>query len=293
MIDKFSTLRYFSEDKEFIGAECPTCGRVLKVNKKDLEEVDGGLLLNHRISCLCGRQYAGIDFEESARNSLPSVSRGEAPSPDSSSHASVTKTTHSFKGVAVLVVALLVAVIWIGNRISSCDSSGPSSSRAQVSATSTTSNGARVLSAYEGEKNYISSANGYLQSLYKYDMQLGNVMAGASSGQSTLAEIKDEIERVKSIQDAAWYGDYQKYPPASPEQKAVGVKITECRRLHDSSFKEMLVYWKDGNVAHIQSGTLVFQRGIQLGNECIVELGNITKALTDKIQAINKQSQAI
>jgi hypothetical protein len=88
--------------------------------------------------------------------------------------------------------------------------------------------------------------------------------------------------------DAAWYGDYQKYPPASPEQNALHAKITECRRLHDSGFKEMLVYWKDGNEAHLESGLQVFSRGVLLCNECISDLGKITKELAAKIDATKK-----
>jgi hypothetical protein len=40
MSKQFSALRYFSEDKTSIGAECPNCGRVLKVYKNDLEKAD-------------------------------------------------------------------------------------------------------------------------------------------------------------------------------------------------------------------------------------------------------------
>jgi hypothetical protein len=189
------------------------------------------------------------------------------------------------QGMGCLLVIILIGVIWISNEVSSCGSSKPSASATPATETKTTASTVGASSAYQGEKNYISSAGGYLQSLNEYGSQLGRVMAGASTGQSTLGEIKQEIQRVKSILDAAWYGDYQKYPPASPEQNALHVRITECRRLHDSGFKEMLVYWKDGNEAHLESGLQAFQRGVRLTNDCISDLNKITKALANKTEA--------
>jgi len=189
------------------------------------------------------------------------------------------------QGMGCLLVLALIAVIWISNEVSSCGSSKPSAPATQAPTTKTSASIAATGSAFQGEKNYISSAGGYLQSLNEYGSQLAQTMAGASTGESTLGEIKQQIQRVKSILDAAWYGDYQKYPPASPEQNALHVKITECRRLHDSGFKEMLVYWKDGNEAHLGSGLPAFQRGVLLCNECISDLGKITKALAAKIDA--------
>lgn len=45
---------YFSEDNEFIKAECETCGRVLKVHKVFADAAPVGYSLNTPVKCKCG-----------------------------------------------------------------------------------------------------------------------------------------------------------------------------------------------------------------------------------------------
>jgi hypothetical protein len=93
------------------------------------------------------------------------------------------------QGIGCLVVIGLIAVIWLSDQVSSCGSSKPSAPARQTTATKAPLSIPGGSSTFQGEKNYISSVGGYLQSLNEYGSQLGKVMAGASTGQSTLGEI--------------------------------------------------------------------------------------------------------
>ncbi len=125
------------------------------------------------------------------------------------------------------------------------------------------------------ERAYLGSAGGYLQTLNTQDARLATAMAGANTGRTTLGEIKKAIERCRFVENAGWYGDYKKNP-APPSLAYLDRSITECRRLHASALDEMLEYWEDGNLEHVQSGTQVFETAVRETNKCIDE---VTQAL--------------
>lgn len=79
MSEQFSSLKYFSEDKTSIGAECQNCGRVLKLYKSDLKETDSEFVVNRIVLCQCGRQYSRIEYDRSERNSTSGMNLGKAP----------------------------------------------------------------------------------------------------------------------------------------------------------------------------------------------------------------------
>jgi hypothetical protein len=133
----------------------------------------------------------------------------------------------------------------------------------------------------EVEKKYLGAALGYLNTVNEQDSRLAGVMAGASTGESTLGMIKDAIKRDQLVESAGFLGDYS--PAAIPVvYQALDIKIKEVHRLHSDSFKEMLEYWKDSNTDHISSGNLVLKRAVLLTNECIGELNRILKSVGSK-----------
>lgn len=64
---------YFSEDDQAIGAECPKCGRVIKVYKEGIKETEGGLLTEKPITCVCKRQYTEIEMGGKKRNTTADI----------------------------------------------------------------------------------------------------------------------------------------------------------------------------------------------------------------------------
>jgi len=53
-------LTIFSEDETSIGAECPRCRRVLKIQKASLVTTTDGFNLRRAIMCPCGKTYGAI-----------------------------------------------------------------------------------------------------------------------------------------------------------------------------------------------------------------------------------------
>jgi hypothetical protein len=133
----------------------------------------------------------------------------------------------------------------------------------------------------ESEKKYFGAAGGYLGSVNKYDTVLAKAMAGASTGESTLGDIKEAIESTRDLLNAAYYGDYQSAPPP-PAFAALNKKIEKCKALHDSAFKELLAYWDDSNTAHIVSGSATLKRAALVTNECIAEVTKAMKRLSEE-----------
>jgi len=133
----------------------------------------------------------------------------------------------------------------------------------------------------EIDKKYLGAASGYLNTVNEQGSQLARVMAGASTGESTLGMIKDAIKRAQMVESAGFLGDYSPaHVPAA--YQALDLKIKEVHRLHAASFKELLEYWKDSNTDHISSGNTVLQRGILLTNEGIGELNRIMNLIDSK-----------
>lgn len=121
------------------------------------------------------------------------------------------------------------------------------------------------------EKKYIGAAGGFLKTLNEQDSRLAAVMAGATTGESTLDMIKSAIQRAQTVESAGFHGDY--IPAKVPtDYQTIDRKIKKTYQLHEAAFKELLAYWQDSNTAHISSGNVALQRAVALANECIAEL---------------------
>lgn len=131
------------------------------------------------------------------------------------------------------------------------------------------------------EKEYIGRAGGYLSSLNKLDTEVAMIMAGANTGESTLGDIENAIKKARNVESYAWTGDYLNNGKlvVSPVFSKLHGKIEKCHKLHISAWNELLEYWKDSNIAHIQSGNSVLKTAVLLTNECINDLSLIMKSL--------------
>ena len=182
----------------------------------------------------------------------------------------------------LLVILLCAVLLNCGSksdnaRGTQAPSSVPPSPTASIE-TRGTSPGSQIS---EVEKKYLGAAMGYLDTVNKQGSQLARVMAGASTGESTLGMIKDAIKRAQMVESAGFLGDYSPAEVPTAYQE-LDKNIKEVHRLHAASFKEMLEYWKDSNTEHISSGNSVFQRAVLLTNECITNLNRILKLIGSK-----------
>jgi len=159
--------------------------------------------------------------------------------------------------------------------------SKPSPYTTQTKVAGSLEKSAIVSSMSSTQKEYISRAGGYLDTLNKYDRQVAEAMAGLNSGETTLNDVKKAIKETQYIEDASWHGDYQNYGKLIVPSScfSLDAKIKKCRQLHDSALREMLDFWKDGNNAHIESGIKTFELAIRLANECVADLSTLMQSL--------------
>lgn len=135
----------------------------------------------------------------------------------------------------------------------------------------------------ELEKTYIAAAGGYLKTQNEQGLRVATAMAGLNSGETTLEQVRKAIKDSRFVTNMGFQGDYVKSGKlVVPEIfSKIDKKIRRSHALRDAAFEEYLAYWKDGNVAHIESGSATFKRSEQLAQEA-------TKELTAKMKAWHK-----
>jgi hypothetical protein len=98
-------------------------------------------------------------------------------------------------------------------------------------------------------------------------------------------QVRKAIKDAHFVTNMGFQGDYLKsgrlvVPEVFSE---IDKKIRRSHALRDAAFEEYLIYWNDGNVAHIESGTATFKRSEQLAQET-------TKELTAQLKTWHKQA---
>lgn len=190
--------------------------------------------------------------------------------------------------IAGMIITLLVSGLFFFSIFSliiylfyPTKSKPPSPQTTQTKVAGSLEKSAIVSSMSSTQKEYISRAGGYLDTLNKYDRQVAEAMVGLNTGATTLNDVKKAIEKTKYVEDAGWHGDYQNYGKLIVPSSyfSLDAKIKKCRQLHDSALREMLDFWKDGNNAHIESGTKTFELAILTTNECIDDLNILLQSL--------------
>jgi hypothetical protein len=166
----------------------------------------------------------------------------------------------------VLVAVLVVVVVAIFSfLVRKEDSSAPT-------VTIQTDKPTGIAATPEG--NYLGAATSYLHSAYDQGNKLAHTMAGASDGSSTLSDIKDALKKAKFVESMGYTGDYQNRIKGNvpPRYQSLADDIDETHRLFQASTKEMLLYWEDQNVAHIESGQRSLKRCVLLMNDSVKQL---------------------
>jgi hypothetical protein len=164
------------------------------------------------------------------------------------------------------LMLLLAVVIGCGGRIQTANQP------AEPTPSSVSTSPAGTLS--QPEKKYLGAALGYLSTLDKQNTRLATVMAGASTGESTLGEIKKTIERAQTVENAGYFGDYKSANPP-PGYGSVDKDLNEIHDMYVAVFDEYLEYWKDQNLAHIPSGTAKFKVAVKRADGTIKKLNAI------------------
>lgn len=135
----------------------------------------------------------------------------------------------------------------------------------------------------DAEKQYISSAGGYLKSQNEQGMKVATAMDGINTGNTSLNKLQGIIKDARFVTNTAWHGDYLKNGKLNiPDKfKKLNKKIKESYTLRDKAYKEWLAYWKDGNLSHIQNGTEIFKKSEIIAQEATNELTMILKKMND------------
>jgi hypothetical protein len=126
----------------------------------------------------------------------------------------------------------------------------------------------------ELEKTYIGAAGGYLKTQNEQGLRVATAMAGLKSGDTTLEQVRKAIKDARFVTNIGFQGDYLKSGKlVVPEVfSKIDKKTRHSHALRDAAFEEYLIYWEDGNVTHIESGTATFKRSEQLAQEATKEL---------------------
>jgi len=97
MTNSESSLRHFSESERTVGAECPACGRILKISKSKLATAADGYDATQPLVCPCKQSYTHI---------LRSQDSG------SDRKASSSTPTHSSATIGCVVLAVIALIVW-------------------------------------------------------------------------------------------------------------------------------------------------------------------------------------
>ncbi len=128
------------------------------------------------------------------------------------------------------------------------------------------------------EKNYLRAAYSYLRSFADEGEKLSDTMINVGTGEVTLSEAKEAIKHTQTIENASFSNTY--HLVAVPKDfSAVDKKILKVHQLQNSGLTEVLRYYKDSNVEHIEKGSPIWKSSILLANESLKDL---TKALDAK-----------
>lgn len=124
------------------------------------------------------------------------------------------------------------------------------------------------------EKTYIGAAGGYLKTQNEQGMKVARAMGDAGTGDTTLELLKKVIKDARFVTNAGYEGDYLQFGKlvVPPDFNAVDAKIRSSHKLRDAAFAEYLAYWKDGNTAHIESGSKALRRSEEIAQEATKEL---------------------
>lgn len=132
----------------------------------------------------------------------------------------------------------------------------------------------------ELEKTYLGAAGGYLKTENEQGLRVATAMARLNSGETTLEQVRKAIKDARFVTNMGFQGDYLKSGKLVVPDifLKIDMKIRHSHTLRNAAFEEYLAYWKDGNIAHIESGSATFKRSELLAKEAMQELNILMKA---------------
>lgn len=141
--------------------------------------------------------------------------------------------------------------------------------------------GPALSAQFELRRTYLGAAGSYLKTANEQSSKVAYTMRGLSDGSETLGTLKDAISSARFVENVGFFGDYlERIPEGVPlPYSKLGDKIGETHRLFRAAMDEYLQFWKDGNEAHIESGTATFKRCATLMNESISDATTATNQL--------------
>jgi len=66
-------MKYFSEDKDFVNAECEVCNKILKIRKSFCQFSSDKVDLNQRIKCFCGNVSSEIKIKDNRQDNVDHI----------------------------------------------------------------------------------------------------------------------------------------------------------------------------------------------------------------------------
>jgi hypothetical protein len=114
-------------------------------------------------------------------------------------------------------------------------------------------------------------------------------MAGSTTGQSTLTEIKRQIERAQSVEKAGFFGDYEGGNGVPAGYKDIDSDIQRTHKDHIAVFEEYLEYWNDNNISHTYSASRRFKTTLLNMDDLIKKLNS---RMGQKINETNKKTRS-
>ncbi len=135
-------------------------------------------------------------------------------------------------------------------------------------------------------KEYIGHAGSYLQTQNKQGLKLAQVMIRFGTGEATLGDVKKAIKDARFVEDYAWREDYLDHGKLVVPQSlsTLDAKIKRCHQLHVAAWNEMLEYWRDNNIAHLESGIATGKVAAMLANECLADLTVVMDSMLEQLE---------
>lgn len=134
----------------------------------------------------------------------------------------------------------------------------------------------------DDQKKFIAATIGYLQTVNEQDTVMAKMMTGASTGTSSLADIRASITGTRAAEEAE-FRRYESVPVPSNMGDA-DKKIHNVRDLHETAFTEILQFWVDEKPSHIKKGTADMKRAAIATNETISDLTAMIRRMKEEMR---------
>jgi hypothetical protein len=175
------------------------------------------------------------------------------------------------KQIIVVSLAIVLFVVGIGF-LSLVSDSGRT-----ANAISATSN---KFPGTPEERLYLEATLRYLRVHYEQSKSAATTMAAAQGGNAggvTLDDIRTSLSTSRSAIERSWKSDFLSASGKNPPSKFTGLdsKIRQVHESQDAAFEELLSYWTDRRISHINKGGDMFKQALIDCDSTIKDLNKI------------------